>query len=177
MAEEEKKDQTPPAEGAAGAAPEAGSPEEAEALAKAKKRKMLMIGGGAVAVVGVLIAVAVLIFGGKKEPEPDPAAPAALVIYDVPQMNVNLLGENSSQTFLRAKFALELSKPEDLPTAEKLLPRLQDDWQGFLRQMRVDDFRGTAAVDRLKNALLLRTRQVMAPMTVNNVLVREILVQ
>jgi flagellar protein FliL len=181
MAEEEKKPDT----AAEGAAPDGVAVPDEAALAKAKKKKMLLIVGGAVALVLVLGgAAAFFLMGGKKAEDEhgaaDPAAAAsaaALVIYDVPQMSVNLASDDADQHFLRAKLALELKVAEDIPAAEAMLARLQDDWQSFLRQMRVEDFRGSAAIERLKENLVLRARQVMAPLTINNVLIREVLVQ
>jgi hypothetical protein len=43
--------------------------------------------------------------------------------------------------------------------------------------VRPEDTQGSAAMQRLKEALLLRANQVLAPVVVHNVLFRELLVQ
>jgi flagellar FliL protein len=55
--------------------------------------------------------------------------------------------------------------------------RLQDDYLQYLRQLRLDDLRGNAGLQHIKEDLLLRATQTLAPVRVKNVLFREVLVQ
>lgn len=175
MAEEQQNAAATPAEGA--------SAEGGEAAAEPKKgllgNKMVLIGAGVFILLAIVGVILFFVLGGKGHEEEvviDPAA--AVVMYDVPPMSVNLLVDSGSPSrFLKAKMALELGSETDKQAVEKMLPRLQDDWQNFLRQMRVEDTEGSAAMQRLKEALLLRANQVLAPVVVRNVLFRELLVQ
>ncbi|MBI1308833.1 MAG: flagellar basal body-associated protein FliL [Proteobacteria bacterium] len=161
----------PAGEGAEGAVP--------EDAGKAKKKRMLMIVSGIVAVVGIVVAVGVVFFvgGGKHEDQVATSAPE-VAMMDIPEFTVNLLGEEpSTQHFMKVKLALELGRKEDVAVVEKLLPRLQDDWNGFLRQLRPADLQGSAALFRVKEGLLRRASQSMEPATIKAVYVRELVVQ
>lgn len=174
MADETKAAaETPAAE----AAPAAG---EADVPAGNGKRKLMLLGGAVFVVLAVAGAAAFFLLGGDDaEPEHAPeTAGSGVVMYDVPPFTVNMLDSGGgAQHFLKAKLALELASEPDKVEVEKLLPRLQDDWQNFLRQLRPDDVEGSGAMQRLKEALLLRANQVLAPVVVHNVLFRELLVQ
>jgi flagellar FliL protein len=172
MADEQKKDAvaTPAAEGAPA--------EGAEASKKGLfANKMVLIGVVVCLVLAMGGGAAFFLLGAKKVEEIplDPAA--AIVMFDVPPIATNLLTNGGPSRFLKVKLALELNGEKDKVEVERMLPRLQDDWQNFLRQMRVEDTEGSAAMQRLKEALLLRANQVLAPVAVRNVLFRELLVQ
>jgi flagellar FliL protein len=157
-----------PAEGAEGAAPAAGG-----------KKKILMIAGIAFVVLAILGgAAAFFLLGGEEAPKEDALSPnSAVVVYDLPPFTVNLLSDGGEPHFLKTKLAMELSSEKDKLEVEKLQARVQDDWQNFLRQMRPEDTQGGAAMQAMKEALLLRANQVLAPVVVRNVLFRELLVQ
>ena len=164
-----------PAEGGATAAP------------ATKKRKMMLIVSGALAVVGIILALGVVFFlGGNEkkaaEGEHKPAEGGTeinpLTVYDVPEFTLNLQGdEPGGQHFLKLKIALEMANEADKTNVEMLLPRLQDDWGGFLRQLRPSDFQGTGNLHRLREALLRRANQSLHPLPVKAVYIRDLLVQ
>jgi flagellar FliL protein len=178
MAEDNNKNAAPPAaEGAEGAPAAEGG--------KNKKKLMMIISAG-VAVVGVLVAVGVFfMFGGKKsehqsaDAEKPAAELGAVAIYDVPEFTINLLSDEQAggPRFLKIHLALELENEADSKNMEKVLPRLQDDWGSFLRQLRTGDFQGNAALARLKEGLLRRAIQTLEPITVKAVYIRDMLVQ
>lgn len=150
---------------------------------KAKKKKLMLIISSAVAVVGVLVAVGVVFFmGGEEKHEAvaseSGAKPAHLVILDVPEFNLSLLSDDPrSRHFIKIKVALELAQQTDVAKVNELMPRLQDDWGGLLRQMRVTDVQGSANLHRLKENLLRRALQSLEPVEVKAVYIRELLVQ
>lgn len=182
MAEEAlKEQQTAAAAPAEGAAPAGEAPAEGEAAAAPKKglNKLYLFGGiGLVLLIVVGVAMFFLLGGSdEKKEEPHTEVPP-IAVFDVPEMTLNLVSADvGGQNFLKAKFAIELTNPADAAAVEKYLPRLQDDWGGFLRQMRVEDLQGSAAIQRVKEALLRRANQSLAPLSVKAVYVREMLVQ
>lgn len=168
----------PNAEGGEGAP----AVEGGDAVAPApKKKKMLLIISVVVALVGILVAVGVVFFmgGEKKAEEHDPATQVqALVVKDVPEFNLSLLTDDpSAQHFIKMKVALELVKLGDAAAVDQMLPKLQDDWGGFLRQLRIGDLQGSANLQRLKEGLLRRANQSLAPVEVKAVYIRELLIQ
>jgi flagellar FliL protein len=146
-----------------------------------KKKKMLLIISVVVAIVGILVAVGVVFFigGDKKEtPAEEHTDMPAVAIYDVPEFNLSLLSDDpNAQHFIKIKISMELTKAGDDKEMEKLLPRLQDDWGGFLRQMRITDLQGSANLQRLKEGLLRRANQSLEPIAIKAVYIRELLIQ
>jgi flagellar FliL protein len=160
-----------PAEGDAAATP--------EAAGKGKKKKLIMFASIGVAVLGLAVAGGMFLFGGKSHEASTPDKQVAdLAFFDVPEFNLNLLSDDpNTQHFVKTKISVELTKASDAASLEKLQPRLQDDWGGFLRQMRASDLQGSANLQRLKEGLLRRANQSLAPLQVKAVYIRELLVQ
>lgn len=142
--------------------------------------KMVLIGGGVFVVLVVVGIGLYFMLGGSDEPndELELQSTSKVVMFEVPVITTNLIGTGPGPTrFIKAQMVLELGSEQDKTEVEHLLPRLQDDWQNFLRQMRPEDLEGSLAMQRLKEALQLRANQVLAPVLVRNVLFRELLVQ
>ena len=57
------------------------------------------------------------------------------------------------------------------------MPRVIDQFQSYLRELRVEDVRGSAGVMRLKEELLRRANLAVAPTPVRDVLLKEMIVQ
>ena len=141
---------------------------------------LLLAGGGAAAYFMGFI-------GHKKDAGPEGALsaadkekadPKAVVTYfSLPEVVVNLQNERGRAVFLKLTMSLELAKAEDQPAVEKVLPRIVDNFQIYLRELRVDDLRGSAGLYRLREELLARVNQAVAPVKVNDVLFKEMLVQ
>ncbi len=172
MAEDVKKD-------AAAEAPEAGSPEEqaAASAAKNKKNKMMIAIAGALVVIGGGVGGFFMLSGGKEEAAHEEANKPVAVYADVPQFAIQIPGDSDQNHFMKLSVTLELAKPEDVEKVKMLMPRVQDDFNAFLMNLRVEDLRGSAGLQRVKDALLLRANQVLSPIVLSNVLYKEILVQ
>lgn len=97
--------------------------------------------------------------------------------HDLPEILVNLSSTSGVNHFLKMKLTLELGSEADVPLLERVLPRIIDDFQLYLRQLRMDDLSGAQSTQRLKEALLLRANQVAQPLEIKAVLFKEFLVQ
>jgi flagellar protein FliL len=110
-----------------------------------------------------------------------PGAPGAggTVFYDMPEILVNLnsQGQQRKQNFLKIRVSFELQSPLDVPKVEAVMPRIVDNFQVYLRELRVDDLQGSAGMLRLREELLTRVNAAIKPAKVNDVLFKEILVQ
>ena len=73
--------------------------------------------------------------------------------------------------------ALELEKIDAKASVEPVLPRIIDQFQTYLRELRAEDLRGSAGVMRLKEELLRRVNLAVAPTPVRDVLLKEMIVQ
>jgi flagellar FliL protein len=99
------------------------------------------------------------------------------VFYDLPELLVNLSAQNSRTSYLKLRVALEIEDPEASKELEKLQPRVIDNFQVYLRELRIADLDGSAGMFRLKEELLARVNVAVAPVKVNDVLFKEMLVQ
>ncbi len=98
--------------------------------------------------------------------------------YIMPDLLVNLATqEGERQLFLKLKLTLEAEDPKMFDDIPKVLPRITDQYQMFLRELRVDDLNGTAGGYRLRLELLRRINLAIAPSRVDAVLIEEMLVQ
>jgi flagellar FliL protein len=111
----------------------------------------------------------------KTETDKLPAAQAAF--FDIPDIIVNIQTPDSTPAFLKLSVSLELEKAEAKATVEPVLPRIIDQFQTYLRELRVEDIRGSAGVMRLKEELLRRANLAVAPTPVRDVLLKEMIVQ
>lgn len=78
---------------------------------------------------------------------------------------------------MKITLSLELKNTADSDSMAKVLPRLQDDWGGYMRQLRGTDLQGSAAMQRLREGLLRRAVQTLDPIPVTGVYIRDMIVQ
>ncbi|MBU6234469.1 MAG: flagellar basal body-associated FliL family protein [Alphaproteobacteria bacterium] len=104
-------------------------------------------------------------------------AVAGAQFLEIPDLLVNLASAGGQQRFLKLKVKLEVASPEDLAKLEAVAPRVVDQFQTFLREMRVQDLRGSAGIYRLRQELLYRVNLAAQPVKVKDVLFQEMLVQ
>jgi flagellar FliL protein len=122
-----------------------------------------------------------LLGGGKEEHAPAAAAnqqsPSKTIFFDLPEMLVNLNGTSRRPNFLKMRVSLELGSDKDVELLRTLSPRIIDNFQVYLRELRVEDLRGSAGVYRLREELLARVNAAVRPAQVKDVLFRDMLVQ
>lgn len=99
------------------------------------------------------------------------------VFYDLPPMLVNLNTTSKRPTFLKIQVSLELSSSQDVDYIKEMSPRIIDNFQVYLRELRIDDLRGSAGIYRLREELLARINLAVRPAKVKDVLFKQVLVQ
>lgn len=99
------------------------------------------------------------------------------VFIDIPGMIVNLNSSSKQPRFLKISLKVELEKAEDQTKFETVLPRVVDQFQTYLRELRVDDLRGSSGMYRMKIELINRVRAAAPSIKVSDVLFQEILIQ
>lgn len=135
---------------------------------------LLVFGGaGGVIVSGVLDGGKEFVDGVEVEEE----EPQDLVYYELPEMLVNLNGSGRRTHYLKLSVSLELTDPNDIPRLEMVLPRIIDNFQVYLRELRVEDLQGSAGLYRLREELLTRVTLAAAPAKIHDVLFKEMLIQ
>ena len=159
------------------AAPKAGPDDESAEGAKPAGKKKLII----------ILAVCLLASGGggwfflkKKQPDPQMTEMKKTVAFvDVSEMVVNLASETAGDRprFLKLKVALEVKDPKIATDVQPLMPRVQDIFQVFVRELRASDLEGSGGIHRLREELLRRVNIAVFPSKIDAVLFKEVIVQ
>ena len=156
---------------------------EAKPAAKGGKKKLILLlvplllaGGGAGAWFSGLLP-SLLHKHESKHDEEKTAERAPPVFMDLPDIVANLNGGPRRTTFVKLKAKLELARAEDKEPLTAAMPRVLDLFQGYLREMRPEELRGTASTYRLREELTARTNLAAPPARVVAVLFTEMLVQ
>lgn len=137
---------------------------------------LLLIGGGAAHFLGVTA----MLFGGGHDDHAAEAKhepPKPVVFYNLPELLVNLNSQGRRASYLKISISLELADAGDVPKVEAVLPRIVDQFQIYLRELRIEDLRGSAGLYRLREELLQRVNTAAQPARINDVLFKEMLVQ
>jgi len=116
--------------------------------------------------------------GEGKEGEASPITEGdGVYYYALPEMLVNITSGDGRPVYLKLKLTLEAPDEDVVDAIEPQLPRVMDEYQAFLRELRVDDLAGSAGTYRLRLELLRRANLAIAPAQLNAVLIEEMLVQ
>lgn len=121
--------------------------------------------------------------GGGGDAEADPTlgvikeGPDGVTFYTLPDMVVNVQAADGRPTFLKLKLTLETHDADVAHTLQGEIPRLQDMFQGFLREVRPEELEGSAGTYQLRAEILRRVNLIAAPGKVDAVLIEEMLVQ
>ena len=159
---------------------EAGLPEGEAPAAPSGKKKLIL-----------LVAVALVLAGGggggfwfwKKSHAAHEAEAAPVrkpvAFLDLREMTVNLSPEsgNDRQRYIKFKVSLELKEAKVLPDVQPFVPRIEDAFQVYVREMRASDLEGSAGMYRLREELLRRVNVATYPAKVDAVLFKDIVVQ
>jgi flagellar protein FliL len=161
---------------------------EAEAAPPVRKKRMsgkrmvlfvilplILFGGGGAAAWFLLFQGQEPVEGEHAEAEAEAAHPP--IYFDLDEMTVNLSTQSKRNSYLKLRLALELGAPEDSETLPNVLPRVVDQFQIYLRGVRVEDLQGSDGLQRLREELLLRAQKAAAPATVKDVLFKVVQIQ
>ncbi len=173
----------PQGQGAEEMAKKAKSEEEGAPAEEApKSRKKLFVIGGV-----VLLAAAGAggwFFLKKPSPEQIAAAEAAkakkpATFLEMKDMMIGMSngGQQDRQPVMKIKVVLEIADAKASEEVKPLLPRVEDAFQVFMRELRPSDLEGSAGMYRLKEELLRRVNLTVYPAKVDAVLFKELLVQ
>jgi flagellar protein FliL len=162
---------------------ESSEQEEAVATPRFGRKKLILF--IAAPLLAALLIAAGLYFSGllnrfvgdKSEAHEEKVVPKQTVFYDLPELLVNLSGAGRKASFLKMSISLELESQIDVARLQSVMPRIIDNFQVYLRELRIEDLRGSAGMYRLREELLLRVNASAAPAKIVDVLFKEMLVQ
>jgi flagellar FliL protein len=105
------------------------------------------------------------------------AGPDGVTFYTLPDMIVNIQSADGRPTYLKLRLTLETKDAAVASHLQAEAPRMQDMFQGFLRELRPEDLAGSAGSYQLRAEILRRVNLIAAPGKVDAVLIEEMLVQ
>ena len=114
--------------------------------------------------------------GGAMEPGPAGAGEPG-VFVDLDEILVTLRTAGTKQKFLKLQVTFELERAEDEARIEAVKPRIIDNFQVFLRELRLEELEGSQGVYRIKEELLNRVNQAVHPLKIKDVLFKDMLIQ
>jgi len=103
--------------------------------------------------------------------------PDGVTFYTLPDMVMNIQSGEGRPTFLKLKLTLEMHDAAVATHLQQEMPRLQDMFTGFIRELRPEDLSGSAGTYQLRAEILRRVNLIAAPGKVDAVLIEEMLVQ
>jgi flagellar protein FliL len=140
--------------------------------------KIMIIAGAALLLVGGGAFGYFRFFAHHDDAKEKAAVVKPATFVDMPEVLVNLANPNAERTqYLKVKVVLELPDPEMVAKIQPLMPRVMDQFQTYLRELRPTDLDGSAGLYRLKEELTRRVNTAIAPHRINAVLFKEIVVQ
>ena len=102
--------------------------------------------------------------------------PDGVVFYTMPDVVVNMQTADGKPTFLKLKLTLELPDESVVEELDPNMPRLQDMFQTFLRELRPEDLSGSQGSYQLRMEILRRVNLVIGPSKAKAVLIEEMLI-
>jgi flagellar FliL protein len=163
------------------------APSEADAAPPEKKaggKKKLILLAAPVLLIGILaglwfsgVGPRVLGIKHNEVEKQEVAKPSMPVFVDLPDMIANLNSPSNKPSYIKLQARLEVAQSEDAEKVKQEMPRLQDIFQTYLREMRPEELRGSPGIYRLREELLGRANVAVAPVKVNDVLFTQLLIQ
>ncbi|MEL0021820.1 MAG: flagellar basal body-associated FliL family protein [Rickettsiales bacterium] len=136
---------------------------------------LLLIGGAAAYFLGVFDSL----FGPSQEElaAEQQQADSLGHFFELEEMLVSMGRAGRKSSFLKLRISLELEKKEDEQRIKAVMPRIVDNFQVFLRGLRIEELQGSHGLYRVKEELLVRVNAAANPVKVKDVLFKEMLVQ
>jgi flagellar FliL protein len=105
------------------------------------------------------------------------ATPPKAIYVDLPELIANLNSNPQRPSYVKLTARLEVQKQEDVERVKLAMPRLQDLFLTYMREMRPQELRGSAGTYRLREELIARANLAAAPARITDVLFTQMLIQ
>ncbi|GJD62162.1 flagellar basal body-associated protein FliL [Methylobacterium frigidaeris] len=162
-------------------APEAEGEGEEGAVPAGKSRKKAIIIGAAILLLAAGGGGGFMVMRSRAAHAEKSAAEQKLPVafMDVREMTMNLMPEpgQTQPRFVRLKVALEVRDAKVASEIQPLMPRVEDTFQVFVRDLRVGDFEAAGGTYRLREELLRRVNVAVYPAKVDAVLFKDFIIQ
>jgi flagellar protein FliL len=112
-----------------------------------------------------------------EETASDAAADKVLVYVEAPDIFVNINAGQGKSRFLKLGITLQVRGQGNAADIKTNMPRIIDNFQVYLRELRAEDLNGSAGMFLLKEELMRQVNIELAPVRIENVLFKEMLLQ
>lgn len=111
---------------------------------------------------------------GKEKEKVDPKT---LIFTALPEVLINLRSKDGGAGFLKATFIIESNAAELAHEIDALKPQIIDQFQIYLRELDLDDLKGSAGIQRVRQELVARVNNIISPKKIRSVLIKEFILQ
>lgn len=117
--------------------------------------------------------------GGEADPSLGKISegPDGETFFTLPDLVTNIQSSDGRPVHLKLKLTLEMQDPAVAEHLQAEMPRMNDMFQSFLREVRPEEMNGSAGTFQLRAEILRRVNLIAAPGKVDAVLIEEMLVQ
>lgn len=102
--------------------------------------------------------------------------PNGEIYITLPDIVENITTADSRPIYLKLRLSLQVKNQEVADAIMPAMPRIKDQYTGFLRELRMEDLRGSEGYSRLQLELLKRANLAVAPAQIDAILIQEMLV-
>jgi len=113
--------------------------------------------------------------GGKAGEQGSTPPPGAF--FSIPNIIVNFSGASGRPSFLKLGIQIEVANAADQAKLEAAQPRIVDQFQTYLRELRLEDMKGSSGLYRMRIELKSRVMAAVPGVEIRDVLFQEILIQ
>jgi len=114
----------------------------------------------------------------QSEAEQDKSVEELKTLFiDIDEQIYNLNTSGQGTSFLKATITLEIDRESFRADIQAKMPRILDEFNVYMRELRPEDLNGASGIFRLKEELLMRINQAVAPSRVKDVLFQQFVVQ
>ena len=113
---------------------------------------------------------------GNEHADESPGVPHAYLPLKTP-LQVNLVGTGKRMPYLSLDLWLTVKDEEEARKLEAVMPKVIDQFQIYLRSLRIEDLQGADGAQRMRDELLMRANAAAKPIFVEDVLIKSMLAQ
>jgi flagellar protein FliL len=110
-------------------------------------------------------------------PAAEAETPSQPIYVDLPELITNLNNNSPRTSYVKLTVRLEVRKQQDVERVKAAMPRLQDLFLTYIREMRPQELRGSAGTYRLREELIARANLASSPAKITDVLFTQMLIQ
>lgn len=158
---------------------------ESETKAKGNKKIFIIIGIAAILIIAIVAGILIFKPFSKHSAEGDEKIAdqkqeiniETVQFTTIPEILINLRAADGRSSFLKAQFIIQSPNEEISKKLEKLIPVLTDQFQVYLRELDVEDIKGSVGQQRIRQELINRANALIEPEKISNVLFKNFLIQ